>query len=285
MREPSLFFKFLSFERKDVLEKGLIRFAPLGSFNDPFELEPSITPYSRKFLDLSESELRNINIDTEDYKYSSERVEQVSNFKDEYRKKISKFGVLSLSTNKDINPIISVSMPDKKDPRTNILMWSHYADSHRGFVIEFGKDFIEGVELRKVEYSNERDYLAFEDIQNNSFDNIFYKKSPEWIYEQEYRAVLPLKDAKVVKDNLFHLFSINKESIKSITFGCAMSEDNKKIIMNMIKNDNDFNHVTFNHARLHDEQYYLDFYHDDGQWSNNPDSCFAIKSIPTQKKL
>jgi hypothetical protein len=278
------YFKFVSFDRKDILEKGLIRFAPLGSFNDPFELEPSITPYSRKFLELSEIELENLDINDEDLDYSSLRADQVSMFKGEYRNKIGKFGVLSLSTNNNINPLLSVSMPDKKDPRTNILMWSHYADSHKGFVIEFKEDFIEGA-VKEVQYSNDRDYLTYEDIEENNFDKVFYKKSTEWEYEQEYRVVFPLNDASVVHNNEFHLFAINKSSVCSITFGCEMSEENKKFIINLIKNDEDFNHVAFNHARLHDEQYCLDFYSDDGKWSNNPDSLFAPRFIPNQKKF
>ena len=280
-----LYYKFVSFARKDILEKGLIRFAPLGSFNDPFELEPSITPYSKKFLELSEVELKNLEINDEDLNYSSLRADQVGMLKDEYRNKIGKFGVLSLSTNNDINPLLSVSMPDKKDPRTNILMWSHYADSHKGFVIEFKENFIEGAELKEVQYSNERDYLTYEDIEESDFDKVFYKKSTEWKYEQEYRAVSPLDDASVVDDNGLHLFAIKKCRVSSITFGCEMSEENKKFIIDLIKNDEDFNNVVFNHVRLHDEQYCLDFYSDDGRWSNNPDSILASRFIPLQKKF
>lgn len=287
MRQPLFFYKFVSFDRKDILENGLIRFAPIGSFNDPFELEPTVTPYSRQFLEyaskLSEAELRDIKFTKEDIEYSSKREEQVDEYKNKYRKEIGKFGVLSLSSNNNINQLLTVSIPEKEDPRTNILMWSHYANSHQGFVIEFHADLIDDIELKKVKYSNERDYLTFEDINDNSFDNIFYKKSTEWKYEQEYRAILPLDKATKIYNDEYHLFKFNKRKVKSITFGCKTSEENKNIIKEIIKSDVEYSNVTYNHSYLNKEGYFLNFYGEYGRCSNNPE--FGIKSIPSQKEI
>ncbi|WP_432459496.1 DUF2971 domain-containing protein [Agarivorans sp. QJM3NY_25] len=287
MKYPLFFYKFVSFERKDILENGLIRFSPIGEFNDPFELEPTITPYSRKFVEhwySSDGDLRSIDFNGEDYRFSSERSEQVGYYKELYKKEIGKYGVLSLSSNKEINQLHTVSVPSKKDPRTNILMWSHYADSHKGFVIEFFSDFIDGIELKRVDYSNSRGYLTFEDVKENSFSHIFYSKSSEWSYEQEYRAVLPLKQAYETKDGKYHLYKIKKSCINSITFGCAMSESNKASIMSLINKDKEFQNVKHVHACLADEGFFLDFYADDGRWTNNPDVT-GVRKIPIQKKF
>jgi len=139
MSQPFYFYKFVSFDRRDILESGLIRFAPIGSFNDPFELEPTITPYSTRFLKyltkLSPEEIAGLSFGDADLKYSKDRVDKIEYYQKKYRSEIGKYGVLSLSSNNEINHFLNVSMPDKGDPRTNILMWSHYADSHRGFVI------------------------------------------------------------------------------------------------------------------------------------------------------
>ncbi len=51
MKKPISYFKFVSFERRQILESGLIRFTPAAEFNDPFELNPTITPLSRKFIE------------------------------------------------------------------------------------------------------------------------------------------------------------------------------------------------------------------------------------------
>ncbi len=288
---PSCFFKFVSFERKDILINGNIRFSPIGNFNDPFELEPVITPVSRKFIDyiskLSSKEINNIEISEEDSQFSFEREGQLDDYIKKYKEKVMKYGVLSLSSNFDSNPLLSVCIPEKKDPRTNLLMWSHYAASHSGFVIEFDSKFIPGLEIKKVEYSDCRDFLTFEDIDENKFHKVFYKKSNEWAYEQEYRAALPLSEAAKIVDGKFHLFAFDKKSIRSITFGCAMDECKKQEIIDLIKNDVEFGFVQFNHALLNDDDFCLQFYHTSGRWTNHP-SPFGFKTsrkIPMQKKI
>lgn len=291
MKKPTSFFKFVSFERKDILENGQVRFAPIGEFNDPFELEPVITPISREYIEffigLSEEEQQKIEFSEEDSRYSSEREWQVDEYEKIYKDKIKKYGVLSLSSNADINPFLTVCVPEKKDPRTNILMWSHYANSHKGFIIEFDSDFISGIEIEKVEYSNYRDFLTFEDIDDYDFHKVFYKKSEEWKYEQEYRAVLPLSEASEVKNDKYHLFRFNKKNVKSITFGCAMVEDNKQEIIDLIENDKEFGSVLFNHALLNNDDFCLQFYNTAGEWTSHP-SPFGFKMmslIPQQKKI
>lgn len=286
MSTPSAFFKFVSFERKDVIKNGNIRFSPIGYFNDPFELEPVITPISRDFIkyctSLTKQEIQEMQFTSEDLDYSLTRTNLIGTYKKKFKDKVKNYGILSLSSNNQIKQLLTASFPEKKDPRENILLWSHYADSHRGFVIEFDKDFISEVELHEVKYSNERDFLTFEDIDDNNFHNIFYKKSKEWAYEQEYRAVLPLNNADNIKDNKYHLFKFRKKSLRSITFGCAMSQSNKDTIMKMIENDSEYGPVQFNHALLNDDDFCLQFYHTSRGWTNAP--RFGSRKIPRQKK-
>ncbi|SGY93129.1 Putative uncharacterized protein [Moritella viscosa] len=283
------YFKFVSIERKDILENGMIRFTPVGEFNDPFELEPVITPLSRKYIEhclgLTDIERSQLEFRDEDYEYSSIRFSRISEYKYKYKDNVSKYGVLSLSSNTDINNMIDVSIKENKDPRRNILMWSHYASSHNGFVIEFSKDFIQGVEIKDVDYSDGRDFLTFEDIDENKFDHVFYKKSDEWKYEQEHRCVMPLNKATRVDNGIYHLFSFDKSKVSSITFGCEVSDESKKDIIELIESDSKFGRVNFYHTRLDDFEYILDIYYDDGRISNNPDSPFAIKRIPSQIKF
>ena len=288
MDKPSSFFKFVSFQRKDILKNGKIRFAPIGEFNDPFELEPVITPISREyfhyFSSLSEKERLQIEFTKDDLDYSLTRAALTLKYKTNYKEKIKKYGVLSLSSNKQINSLLTVSVPEKIDPRTNILMWSHYADSHKGFVIEFERNFIPRIEIHKVEYSDERDFLTFEDIDKENFARVFYKKSREWSYEQEYRAVLPLSDASQIESGNFHLFKFDKKSVMSITFGYSMSQENKDTIIEIIEKDPDFRAVQFNHALLNEHHFCLEFYTTTGGWTNNPEITGA-KIIPNQKIL
>lgn len=135
MKLPMFFYKFVPFERKDILENGYIRFTQVQEFNDTFELEPTITPLSRKYIEyvssLNVEEIKRVEFNQEDYTFSSERESQVDEYRDKFKSQIGEFGVLSLSSNNKINPLLTVTFPDKDDPRTNLLMWSHYADSHK----------------------------------------------------------------------------------------------------------------------------------------------------------
>lgn len=290
--KPLFFYKFVPFERKNILENGMLRFTPAKDFNDPFELQPTITPYSLEwieyFLNLNDSERGNIKFNDSDYSYSTKRFELLSEKKNLLNKKINEIGILSLSSNSNINQFLTVSVPEKNDPRTNLIMWSHYADSHKGFIIEFREDFIEGIDIQKVEYSDERDIITFEDIDNNNFDKLFFKKSLEWFYEQEYRAILKLDDADKITDDNIHLFEFDKSKVNSITFGCNMSKDNKKEIMDLIKKDNAYEKVQFNHAYLNDDGYFLNFYYDDGKVTNRLEhngQLLTPHTIPSQKDL
>jgi len=292
MNKPLFFYKFIPFERIDILESGMIRFTPAKDFNDPFEIHPTITPYSLEWIEhienLSDEERQTLEFNESDSLYSYERLEILLDKRNLLNEKINKIGILSLSSNLNINQLLTVSVPEKNDPRTNLIMWSHYANSHKGFVIEFKKDFIEDIDIQKLEYSDERDIITYEDIDNNNFYNLFFKKSIEWSYEQEYRVILKLDNANKIIDNNIHLFKFDKAKVNSITFGCNMSKDNKKEIMDLIKTDDDYKRVKFNHAYLNDDGYYLNFYHDDGKWTNRLEvdgKAITMRTIPMQKDL
>jgi hypothetical protein len=93
----------------------------------------------------------------------------------------------------------------------SIIMWSHYADQHRGFCIEYDTDSLppENLFVRMlypVIYSEKlfdgtKYYLAA--MRNRATFNILFPalaalyKSPEWSYEKEWRLVIP---ANLVRD-------------------------------------------------------------------------------------
>ncbi|MGR5136237.1 DUF2971 domain-containing protein [Vibrio jasicida] len=156
------------------LSNGLIRLTQSECLNDPFELR--LTDHTSSKLDYS--------------------VTMTDGCKEIIHGSIGVTGVMS--------QLGVVSLTESKD---NLLMWSHYADSHKGIVIEF-----------EINMSNPYDlFLLSDDISitsNATFDRVQYKKtrwldeqcdtgyhdvlkhyiltkSDEWIYEKEHRFVLP----------------------------------------------------------------------------------------------
>ena len=93
----------------------------------------------------------------------------------------------------------------------SIIMWSHYADQHRGFCVEYDLQSLPAENLfvrmmYPVIYSEKlfdatRYYLSV--LQDRKGFNILFPvlaslfKSPEWSYEQEWRLVIP---ANMVKE-------------------------------------------------------------------------------------
>lgn len=77
-----------------------------------------------------------------------------------------------------------------------ILMWSHYADNHKGFCVEY--DFSEDSHLRKiaepVRYSETIPALSLANLpkgaEKNFLDICIFTKAKQWEYEKEWRVIM-----------------------------------------------------------------------------------------------
>ena len=115
------------------------------------------------------------------------------------------------------------------------LMWSHYADSHKGFCIEFKSEHIRA---DKVAYQDEIPRIEVMDFlinQVNLSNNIWQSlrtKLKEWEYEDEYRFQ-PSK-SMVMTDlpgsNGLQSSSYDPKFIESIIFGCRTPASVKEYI-------------------------------------------------------
>lgn len=126
----------------------------------------------------------------------------------------------------------------------NILMWSHYADEHRGFCVKykFSKYFIKRPEtneykhmyLKKINYRDEKIDLKSHSINT---DLAFAKKDKCWEYEDEVRLISYDLD----NDKEFQQIPLDKESkIEAIYFGCNCPDKDKQTIYNIISKMYDY---------------------------------------------
>ena len=126
----------------------------------------------------------------------------------------------------------------------NKLLWSHYGNSHTGVCIGYDLE-----NLYKMEYSTEypevselikeKMKISFEGLSKYEKNRIqildelykisFLTKSVEWEYEKEYRAFIEVND----KQDFY--IELKKENIKSIYFGLRTSEEDKKAILQILK--------------------------------------------------
>lgn len=194
--------------RPEFFNNFLIRATHKAALNDPFEVFPSFdytvwlvqalkdTSYGDTKEEI-EDQIKDL-IDLGDDKYIDAGT---GVFQD--------YGIVSLTETRD-----------------NLLMWSHYADEHKGFVIEFDyshlfftKKHMEMFndnplvnQIHRVLYRKER----LNELINDNIIEAYFYKSDEWSYEKEHRLLLPLGNAKhnwIMKSDLSKL----KQSIQITT--------------------------------------------------------------------
>lgn len=144
------------------------------------------------------------------------------------------------------------------ESNNNELMWSHYANSHNGFVVAFDCDnafFKPGKsdprlcgELMNVQYTDEIPVVFVEPGNIDIPKEIFFTKTMKWSYEREWRMVKMLSSADETVNTNVHLFSVPPGAIKEVTFGMKIPTEKKEEIMSMLNKTAP--HVTFTEAQL-----------------------------------
>lgn len=269
------FLKFVHEDRIDVLENGMLRFTPPSELNDPFEVNPIIFEVDPDNLPPNETATPN-NMNDSDHEYTYNRLNSKKIYRDKYKEFVNGFGILSLISNDSMTTQPSIVVVNPEDPMRNLLMWAHYANEHKGFLIEFSSNFMEVThrvtheDIKPVKYSNDRPVLLFEDVESKEMAP-FYKKGGSWCYENEWRIVLPLTSSDLIKENGIHLFKFNLKSIVSVTCGCKMSDENKARIRKILK-EPDLSNSAYYEASLDNEHttVIIDSYSGENyQWTNS----------------
>jgi len=113
--------------------------------------------------------------------------------------------------------------------RTNPLLWSHYADSHRGLCIQFHHKVIPFAASCAVTYSESYPTSSYP-APDSDVDDLFKKsiltKSRHWIYENEFRLFSVRMGNKGSDLGLpwvtSQLARVSPKTIKGITVGASM---------------------------------------------------------------
>ncbi|WP_429172935.1 DUF2971 domain-containing protein [Aeromonas rivipollensis] len=275
-----MLFKYLAPERIDVLEFNNIRFTQPAEFNDPFELKPVIsTLASRDEMDRMMSQEMEYTIQNE-----------LEKLPPEIRKLIPKTQLEALIRNKysehwpeieeqfkSIGVSLAQTFVEKSNELigvlsltenySNLLMWSHYASSHKGFCIGFDENnhFFnrkrshadEFYHLRKVEYVEDRPTSRVTQITGTE---LFLVKSNHWFYEQEWRICALLNDANItIESNPYpiHLFSFPRSAVKEVILGACMENETKQRLLNVINSK--YEHVIVRQSKISPGEFKVTF--------------------------
>jgi hypothetical protein len=154
------------------------------------------------------------------------------------------------------------------------LMWAHYADSHKGIMIEFDTEnptfnrkrtaFDELGRFRSVSYSKSRPAMNLETIfKNNSFEEFALTKAEQWSYEEEIRLIWPLEsaDTKVpTSAGLVCLLSCPSSSVLSVTLGCKASEQTLNSVRQALQNQLGTEHISIRRSQLDASDFKLNYF-------------------------
>lgn len=179
-RVLSSIFKYFPM-REEFFSNRLLRASGNRSLNDPFEARPSISYFESLANQTGWARFSASKKDLEEYvqglpMHSPWRTFGLSQF--------DSFGIISFTKKQD-----------------NLLMWSHYADEHRGMVVEFDSEHAifhsiykdEGIpragKLSEVSYEIKRR------SEFGGFEDPFFEKPKCWGYEEEWRLVVPFSKA------------------------------------------------------------------------------------------
>jgi hypothetical protein len=258
------------------LESGMLRFTQPVEFNDPFEMQP----FLRGLADQSELETQ---FDDQFGTTIGSEVDAIlAKLTPEQRMKVTKNALLdevqkqapqALALLKALAGAVTPTISDQiyktvneelgalclTELPTDLLMWAHYADNHRGAVIEFDATHAffnrrrgpndDLRHFRPVTYTRDRPAVF---LTNSDAIEFFYNKSLAWEYEREWRLILPLADCSKRLDNPpaspICLFHVPPECVRMIIVGCRMPEAEKYKLTAVARSNARYRHIEFEQA-------------------------------------
>ncbi|HTO15222.1 MAG TPA: DUF2971 domain-containing protein [Edaphocola sp.] len=303
-------FKYLIPERIDVLENMSIRFTQAKYLNDPFESLPFI---SKLMSDAASSALYSKSINPILNEIGDRKL-SINDIPEEFRNKIpqeivdyiSKTSIKeALELIPEIHPenltkkLLSTTAEEAKinysekmkeswnkyfgilsltQSNENITMWSHYAQNHAGFVIEFdpNHEFFNKKRnendslgyLREVKYSDKRPNIELVNTLESENElieyiasHILYTKSVHWSDELELRLIYNLKNSEkklLSNGQEIYLFTLPPKAIKNIFIGVNATIEMIEKIENVIKSK-DYAHVHIWLGKLDLKEYKIKF--------------------------
>jgi tetratricopeptide (TPR) repeat protein len=260
----------------DILLKACIRFTQPSVFNDPFEMSPVFTGAAtaaelgstHEMIDLAQREFETLSDEDRSRISFSEFMEA---FVEQFNRALLDQGAIEELIS-DLLPRFNsttgvLSLAEKSE---NLLMWSHYADQHRGFVVEFDADHAFFDQRReeqdqfhrvcKVLYSGDRPHTT---IAGFLGPHSLLTKSAEWSYEQEWRMLVDLPDfphqTLTHADDEIHLVALPPTCITRILLGHRMPDEKRAEIADLVSKDRRYSHVTVLQAELDRQKFRLNF--------------------------
>lgn len=139
----------------------------------------------------------------------------------------------------------------------NIIMWSHYADDHKGYCIKYrlSKHFIKKSDdgtfkhhyLRRIRYVPQKEIMSVE-CPNMTTEKLFTTKSDQWSGEHEIRLV---SYDSSHNGNFLQLKLDDCSKIEAIYFGYRCSDSDQRNIMSIVGEKVDYYKMVLNSKNVY----------------------------------
>lgn len=214
-------YKYMTNEGfKRFCQNPALKFSKISDFNDPFDAQfMGIDNFYKKLLYKSYVK-----------KYLSM---PCANFEDDFYRIVNEF-------NQEIDVLWKKLIDNYRvscftNYNKNMLMWSHYAENHKGVCIGIDLSSYKGLELERVSYKKPIIYPffkkyfyidgspkrftvnnkeSFNKYSDKELKKYLWVKNSFWSYENEYRIILDKEN--ISEDGLYKL---NKSNVKEVIYG------------------------------------------------------------------
>lgn len=246
---PDYFYKYtrISENLKNNLQNGELWFASANTFNDPFDCKAYIN------FGLTEEECRS-NFDKYNAAFNIELPDINRKVWDVLLQKPKDFNLVNSLTAQRIFEE-SFGITCFSENYKNTLMWAHYADSHKGIVLEFQKD-INGLISRNIVpviYHSKHPVINVGDYKQEEMLAIAYQlicaKGKDWKYEKELRAISTTANT---------LQKFNKDELVGVIFGLSTLDSDKREIYEIV-NSSGYQNIKFRVAQFTNETFKITY--------------------------
>jgi len=246
---PTSIYKYFRFNEdfKSSLINKYIWFSSKDKLNDPFEFNFKFPDNGKEISSYTNNLVRAI-LKTIKYKTLNKKghlsIREVYKLFHEEPSLVHKF----LKKDLELNDFKRRGICCFSEVSDEILLWSHYADSHKGIVVEFNTSKLttsigeknpdkKNIAWGRVNYVDEFPEIRLGNIPEEEVHielaKQFWTKLNNWKYEKEFRIVSTIK-GKV---------NFDTSSITKIILGCKVSKKNVEYIsefMNGIETSSNF---------------------------------------------
>lgn len=207
--------------RLDFFNEPMLRATPVHLLNDPFEADAQ----HHQLMNILTHKFDEGELSTFDYQWGDDLHIGYEEREQLFHRKHSELATSELE--RITSELKQYGIVCFTEDYSNLLMWSHYADEHKGMVVELSSEvswlkhkksenpafcrcfednlfsYLREMPERVIYRSNRPNFEFAIDVVNDLgdfkvFDNYFFSKGDNWIYEKEHRSVLPLEYADKV---------------------------------------------------------------------------------------